>query len=49
MPNLNRNSIFVHPTTKDEIRTIIGYLKDKSCGVDDVHSRVSKTISQYIV
>lgn len=47
-PKLNHKSIYLEYTNIDEINTIIGRLKNRRGGIDDIHSIVLKNICFYI-
>lgn len=48
LPSMNPNTIFLKPTNYIEISRIIDNMKDKSGGVDNINTKVLKTISKNI-
>lgn len=48
LPPMNPKTIFLKPTSTDEIKTIINNLKNKSGGVDNIHATTLKVLSENI-
>ena len=49
LPKPNNKSMFLEPTDALEINTIINNMKNKAGGVDNINSKISKTLVNYII
>lgn len=49
LPNTNKHSIFIEPTTTDEVKNIIILLKSSSPGHDEIHAKIIKATFNYFI
>ena len=49
LPKPNNKSMFLEPTDALEINTIINNMKNKAGGIDNINTRILKTLVNYII
>ena len=49
MPKPNNKSIFLEPTDALEINTIIHNMKNKAGSVDNINTKILKTLVNYVI